>query len=130
MADADLIGRRILVVEDDYLIAMDLSGWLQDLGAQIVGMAGSVSEALSLIEAPGERIDGAILDVNLAGERVYPVADALMARAISFVFVTGYDRWIVPGTYAHVPRCDKPVRFDILARHLISMRVAEQRLPS
>lgn len=124
MADAYLAGRRILIVEDDYLIAIDIAGGLEDLGAEIVGMAGSVEEALSLIEKQAHRIDGAVLDVNLGGERVYPVADALMSRAISFVFATGYDKWVFPEAYAHIPRCDKPVQFDTLARHLMASNQA------
>ena len=125
MTDAPLVGRHILVVEDDYLIAIDIAEGLEGLGAEIVGMAASVGEALSLIEAEGNRIDGAVLDVNLGGDRVYPVADALISRAISFVFATGYDRWLVPEAYAHVPRCDKPVQFDILARYLMATQPGE-----
>ncbi|HEX8471410.1 MAG TPA: response regulator, partial [Brevundimonas sp.] len=80
-------GRRVLIVEDEYVIAMEIAGILEDCGAEIVGPAGSVSLAIQLIaqEAP---IDAAVLDVNLGRERVFPVAETLNLRNIPFVFAT------------------------------------------
>jgi ActR/RegA family two-component response regulator len=114
-----LRGCRLLIVEDDYLIAVDLSRSLESRGAEIVGPAGSVEGALRLIEAEGNRLDGAVLDINLRDERVYPVADALAARGVPFVFLTGYDAQVIPDTYAGVPRSEKPVSTALLARTLL-----------
>ena len=113
-----LRGRRLLVVEDEYLIAASLARELEGRGAEVVGPAGSVRDALALVEAAGGRLDGAVLDINLRGERVYPVADALAALGVPFVFVTGYDARVIPDAYAGVPRCEKPVSPALLSRVL------------
>jgi DNA-binding LytR/AlgR family response regulator len=113
-----LCGRRLIIVEDEYLIAINLAEALEDSGAEIAGLAGSVEDARALIEAEKDRLDGAVLDVNLGGDRVYPVADMLMACRVPFVFATGYDLWAIPGAYAAAPRCEKPIRISILARLL------------
>jgi CheY-like chemotaxis protein len=104
-----LKGHRLLVVEDEYLVAADLAASLESLGAEVIGPAASVEEALSFVEKDGVRLDGAVLDINLRNERVYPVADVLTARGIPFVFTTGYDAAAVPTAYAWAPRCEKPV---------------------
>ncbi len=108
-AGSSLKGRRLLIVEDDYLIASDLANALQDLGIEILGPAGSVEAALELVERDGERLDGAVLDINLRDQRVYPVAKALATRGVPFVFATGYDAAAIPQAYAAAPRCEKPV---------------------
>jgi CheY-like chemotaxis protein len=120
-------GRRLLVVEDDYLIAIELAGALEDYGARIVGMAGSVKDARALIETEGDQLDGAVLDVNLDGDRVYPIADALLALGIPFVFATGYDLWVIPAVYAGVPRCEKPIRVSLLSRLLAEQIAGDVR---
>src|SRR3978361_396791 len=84
-------GRCLLVVEDEDVVAADLAAALELLGAEVVGPAGSVEEALTLVENEGGRLDGAVLDINLRNERVYPVADVLAARGGPFVFTTRYD---------------------------------------
>jgi len=109
--------RRVLVVEDDYLIASSLAGTLETHGAEVIGPAASVQEALQLM-AGEARLDAAVLDVNLAGDRVYRVADALLARDVPFAFATGYDAWIIPDVYAGVPRMEKPVDPEALIRTL------------
>src|SRR4051794_18564375 len=93
-----LRGRRLLVVEDEYLIAASLARELEGRGAEVVGPAGSVRDALALVEAEGDRLDGAVLDINLRDERVYPVADALVARGVPFIFLTGYDARVIKAT--------------------------------
>lgn len=118
-----LFGRRLLVVEDDYLVAIEVAGALEDYGAQIVGMAGSIKDAQAVIAAEHDRLDGAVLDVNLDGDRVYPVADTLMGLGIPFVFATGYDPWIIPDTYAGIPLCEKPIRVATLTR-LLAAQIA------
>lgn len=83
-----LTGRRILVVEDEMLLMMNIETTLEDLGCTAISSAANVSDALALLD---ERVfDAAMLDVNLNGETSYPVADALVARGIPFAFATGY----------------------------------------
>jgi len=108
LAEAGLIGRCVLVVEDDFLIAIHLSDALSELGMQVVGPAASVSQALALLSTP-QQVDAALLDVNLGGELVYAVADALLARAIPFVFVTGYDTHCLPVRFAGIACRQKPL---------------------
>lgn len=111
MPDVSLAGRRILVVEDEYLVATALADELIDATAEVIGPAPSVSRALALIErAPG--IDLGILDVNLGGEAVYPVADVLTQREVPFVLVTGYDRDAIPERYRDAPTLQKPITTD------------------
>ena len=81
-------GLRVLIVEDEMLLAFMLQDMLAEWGCAVVGPAGRVAKALSL--AGSEALDGAILDVNVAGTEVYPVARALAARRIPFIFVSGY----------------------------------------
>ena len=109
--------RRILVVEDEYMMADDLQYELEKAGAEVIGPVPSVADALRLL-ATEEVIDGAILDVNLRGEKAYPVADVLRERAIPFVLATGYETWSLPEAYKDVPRCEKPVDLRHLARTL------------
>lgn len=97
----------MLIVEDEFMIADDLMHMLESLGSQVVGPAPTVGEALALID--GAEIELAILDVNLGGEKAFPIADALKARDIPFVFATGYDRSALPAEYADTPRCEKPI---------------------
>ena len=97
--------------------------FVEGRGAEVVGLAGSVRDALDLVEAKGDRLDGAVLDINLRGERVYPVADALAARGVPFVFLTGYDARVIPDAYAGVPRCEKPVSSAVLSRMLSKVGV-------
>jgi CheY-like chemotaxis protein len=88
--EADLSGMRILVVEDEPLLAMASADLLADSGCTVAGPASSVKQGMRLLEQ--EAIDGAILDINLRGEMVFPLADALAERSIPFVYVTGYGK--------------------------------------
>ena len=109
-----LRGRTILVVEDEYVVAFHLSALLQDEGAAVVGPAANVAGALDLLARTPE-LDGALLDVNLGGEPVYPVADALRARGIPFVFATGYGQKGLPPEWTARPVVQKPFDLDVLA---------------
>ncbi|WP_414472495.1 response regulator [Microvirga sp. M2] len=108
---------RVLVVEDEYFIADDMAKALEKLGAEVVGPVPKPDKALMLLSS-GEGIDAAVLDINLRGEEVFPVADALAERGIPFVFATGYDPSSVPVAYADVPRWEKPFNPDALAQAL------------
>ena len=111
-------GQRVLVVEDEYLLAEDLREGLEHQGAEVMGPAATVADALALLRT-GPAPYVAILDINLGGEMVYPVADALRARGIPFIFATGYEPWSIPKAYADVPRAEKPVELTQSASKLI-----------
>ena len=85
---APLSGRRVLVVEDEVAISMLLEDMLMELGAEVVGPASRIAGALDLVA--GETLDLAILDVNVGGQPIYPVAEALDAKGVRYLFSTGY----------------------------------------
>ncbi|TNC47699.1 response regulator [Rubellimicrobium rubrum] len=106
--DQALAGRRILLVEDDFIIADDVAAAFGSAGAEVVGPAATPRKALELIKQT-ERLDGAMLDINLQGDLVYAVVDALQARGVPVIFASGYDRSAIPERYADIPFCEKPV---------------------
>jgi CheY-like chemotaxis protein len=105
---APLEGCRILVVEDEFLVAMLIQEMLEGAGCVVAGPIPRVAEALEA--ASSDAYDAAVLDVDLAGERIDPVADVLSRRNIPFVFVTGYGTGALPGEYAERPRLCKPFK--------------------
>ncbi|MGH6912553.1 MAG: response regulator [Geminicoccales bacterium] len=107
-----LRGLRLLVVEDEFFIARDIGFLLRRAGADVVGPLGRLTPALSA--ARSELVDGAVLDLDLHGERVYPVADALAARGVPFLFLSGFDDEAIDSQYHHVPRLEKPFTPDQL----------------
>jgi CheY-like chemotaxis protein len=110
-------GCRLLVVEDDYLIAADLAFWLEGKGVKVLGPAASVDDALALLRTE-PLPDAAILDINLGDERVFPVADVLRAANVPFVFLSGYDSNVIPEPYRGGRCCPKPVDRPRLLRAL------------
>lgn len=99
-------GERILVVEDDFLTALEIARILRKAGSEIVGPVGSLEDALNL--ATDAVIDAAVLDINLDGHRVYDVAGVLSLRCIPFLFVTGYRLESLPLALRDVPVISKP----------------------
>ncbi len=116
MTDAALRGKRVLIAEDDGMIAALFATALKDLGLGVVGIAATVAEALALIEKEHNQVDAALLDVNLSGNPVFPVADALIGRRIGFVFLTGYDSGSLPASYSRVTALRKPVALPLLVQ--------------
>jgi len=114
---------RVLVVEDEYLIRMLLEDMLDELGYGVAAAVGTISEARK-IAADGE-FSAAILDVNLNGEFIYPLADVVASRGVPFVFVTGYSADGIEPRFARVP---------VLQNQVLSLRVISngrrRRLPS
>ena len=105
MADRPL---RILIVEDEMLVAMNTEDMLLDLGHEVAGLASRLEPALSL--AREGAFDLAMLDVNLAGQASFPVADALRERGIPFLFATGYGIQGIAEEYRSAPVLQKPFR--------------------
>jgi len=120
--DSPIFGRKVLIVEDEMIVAWLLEDMLAELGCVVVGPAASVKQALAMIDAAP--IEVAVLDVNLNGEMSYPVADALTARGVPFVFVTGYDKERMLDGYRALPVLQKPFHrselTDTLAQLLAS----------
>ncbi|GJE70157.1 response regulator [Methylorubrum podarium] len=102
-----LSGRRILVVEDEYLIAIEMERWLQEAGAEVAGPVPDTKRALALIET--EPLDAAVLDVHLNGEPVYPVADRLTECGVPYLFATGEIRIAEGSDYRSHAVLGKPV---------------------
>jgi len=117
---------RILVVEDEALVALMIEDMLVDLGCVVAGTAGSVEQALVLV---GEtNFDGAIVDLNLAGTKAYPVAEALAARSLPFVFLTGYGAAGIDPRFADRLTVSKPFHQEALAAVIAHFR-AEAHSP-
>ena len=113
----DLNGLRILIVEDEAAISLLLEDMLLDFGCEVVGPAGRLAAALDL--AASETFDLAILDVNVAGEPIYPVAEALDARRVPFVFSTGYGSAGIRDLYRDRPVLQKPFAQHDLRQKLL-----------
>ena len=118
--DVALSGHRVLIAEDEYLSAADLVRELEQAGAAIIGPFPTTREAMRALSDTDPT--AAILDIDLRGETVFPLADALAARSIPFVFMTGHSAQVLPEHLADVPRCHKPLRartaVRLLCRHL------------
>ena len=110
-----LAGLRVLVVEDEMLVSLLIEDVLIDQQCTVVGPFERVPGALAAAQT--EALDLAVLDVNIAGVKVYPVAEALAARRIPFVFVSGYGQNAVPVDRPHWRVCSKPFR----PRDLVTM---------
>ena len=117
-------GRRVLLVEDEALIAMNVEDMLDALGYVVVAAAAGVEEALAAVEGGG--IDAALLDVNLRGRTSFPVADALAARDVPFVFATGYGAHGLREDLRDRPVLVKPFKLPDLQR-ILSAAIAGGR---
>lgn len=109
-------GRRILIFEDEYLLADETRYRLEQLGAIVVGPTGQIDVALQLID--NEHVDAAILDIHLEGELVFPVAERLVTLDIEFVFASGYDASVLPDKFKGFVLNEKPIDLENIARAL------------
>ncbi|UIK08861.1 response regulator [Neorhizobium galegae] len=122
-----LTAQRLLIVEDEMMLLMLLEDILTDLGCRSVSIAATVKQALALIDS--QPFDVAILDVNLNGEKSFPIAEALAARHVPYIFATGYGIDAFPENYRDRPLLPKPYSFadvgNSLARLLSDARTEQ-----
>jgi DNA-binding response OmpR family regulator len=97
---------RVLVVEDEFLLGLSLLEDLAEAGADVVGPVSTLDEALEVVTS--EAFDLALLDINIRGEMSFPIADALLARNVPLIFLTGYDADVIPERFRRWPRIGKP----------------------
>lgn len=122
LKDLELLSdKKILVVEDEYFLAREMEVQLEALGVEVIGPAATVNDAMNIL-TDNKQIDGAILDINLRGELVYPVADLLQRLDIPFVFATGRSPADVPDRYPGFILCEKPTQLSEIARALFASR--------
>jgi CheY-like chemotaxis protein len=115
---------RILVVEDEALVALQLEDMLMEFGCAVIGPASRVAQALELLN--GEPVEAAVLDLNIAGELVYPVADELEARGLPYIFVTAYGTSDLTEPYRSRPVLEKPfARRELLQVMLDTLQRAQ-----
>lgn len=118
MTGLSLRGTRILIVEDNYVVADALKYLIDGYEGQVIGIVPSVERALTALAGGG--VDIAVLDINLRGTSVVPVANRLRVEGIPFVFLTGYgDGELLPEDMRHLPRLDKPVDGERLVRAML-----------
>ena len=111
------VGRRILVVEDEFLVSLATIDFLESIGCEIVGPAAGLAAAVHL--AQSESLDAAVLDINIAGEMIWPVAAELQHRGVPFLFLSAHTPLMVfPTLFAAAPRLEKPLEHNRLLRHL------------
>lgn len=122
MADIDLTGRHILLVEDDHLLAETLGEVLASWGATVLGPKPTTAQALAFLAQP-DRVDLAVVDLNLRGATSFSVADALLGRGIPFAFTTGYGNLPIPEPYRHAAVLRKPFGKAELAKALLALSV-------
>jgi CheY-like chemotaxis protein len=123
VADGPLAAKRVLVVEDEFLVGLTLCEDLAALAAQVTGPVASLGEALQLVQQ--QQFDAALIDVNLRGEMSFPLADELVARNVPFMFVTGYGDDTIPQRFRQVLRIAKPHDPKILPS--LVRRMAQQQ---
>jgi CheY-like chemotaxis protein len=128
MTDSSAAAPRILVVEDEYLIRMLLEDMLLELGYEVAAAVGTISEARQA--ATSGAFSVAILDVNLDGQEIYPVADILAERGMPFVFVTGYGERSLPEPYRGRPALQKPFQAEQLKRTLAELMSSRTPQPT
>jgi len=123
MTGSALAGKRVLVVEDEYLVALLVEDMLSDAGCIVIGPFSRVRDALAAADT--EVVDIAVLDVNVAGEMVFPVAHLLEKKGTPFLFVTGYGQAALPRDKPGWVACKKPFQ----SGHLIECLLRKMQAP-
>lgn len=114
-----LKGKHILIVEDSPVVGPFTADLLQELGCRVVGPAPNMAAARELIE--GEKLDAALMDVHIRGERVFPLCEALAASDVPFILTSGYADWNMPEKWRDRPRLQKPYTLDQIEQALASL---------
>jgi DNA-binding response OmpR family regulator len=114
-----LQGQRILIVEDEYLVGMSLQDSLESAGATVIGPIGNVDDALHVLRQC--ELDLAVLDINLRGTKVFPVADALDELQVPFLFASAYSAGSLPARFGQRVLLEKPCDIDHLTAVVASM---------
>jgi CheY-like chemotaxis protein len=114
-----LNSKRILIVEDSPVVGPFTADLLKELGCRAVGPAPNMAAARELIES--EKLDAALMDVHIRGERVFPLCEALAARGIPFILTSGYADWNMPDKWRDRPRLQKPYTLDQIEQALSSL---------
>jgi CheY-like chemotaxis protein len=112
----ELKGKRILVIEDSPVVGPFTVDMLGELGCEVLGPAPNMASARELMEAGG--FDGALVDVHIRGERVFPLCEMLEAKGVPFVFTSGYADWQMPEKWQERPRLQKPYTLDQIEQAL------------
>lgn len=120
--DIDMKGMRILVVEDEYLLATELAGHFRSVGAEVLGPVPSLATAVAFID----QADAAILDINLNGETVFPLADALQQKGVPFVFFSGLEQTMLPERFRYSPSLSKPGNWRDEVREFLAQHSSRQ----
>jgi DNA-binding response OmpR family regulator len=115
-----LAGQKILVVEDQYFIADEMACFLASAGSQVIGPAPDIASGLALLSQ--NAVDGAVLDIDLAGEEVFPLAVALRAKNVPWIYVTGYSSKPVPSDLKGRAYIEKPISRDAFLCALETLR--------
>jgi response regulator RpfG family c-di-GMP phosphodiesterase len=110
MTMQNLQNQRILVVEDDFFSAHDLTRKLYQQGAIVLGPFGWVDDVLGFLQDNIASVDAALLDINLHGQEAYPIADLLLQHGVGFMFTTGYGHSTIRQAYLAYPRLEKPIQ--------------------
>jgi len=116
-SNSDLKGLRVLIIEDESMVAMLMEDMLHDIGCTVVGMVARFDDALKQATT-GPAFDVALLDVNLNGKQTFPIAEVLAARGARFIFATGYGEAILPQSLQGGPILQKPFEQEALERAL------------
>jgi DNA-binding NtrC family response regulator len=117
--EAPPAGCRVLIVEDEWLLANDLEAALKSLGADVTALVGDIDDARGQL-AEG-RFDVGVIDVNLRGHNAFELADELQRQGIPFVFATGYSAEVIPSRFANVDRWEKPFDQHSLAKYVLQL---------
>jgi len=120
MNKPDLAGRRILVVEDEYFLSIEICAQIEEYGGVVLGPVPTLEDGRALLQA-GPQPDGSILDIRLRDQLVYPLADSLIEADVPIIFASDASKGAIPDEYATVPLLSKPINM---------MRVAEQLFPA
>lgn len=122
----DLTGRKILIVEDEFMVAVAIRRELEDYGATVIGFCSDVQASMACLAAEPD-IDIAIVDLNLGGVPSTPVIDLLLDRGVPTILCTGYEDWSMEERLRALPRCEKPFTRSAISRQLKALPLLRPR---